>query len=154
MAETDRDLVLTRMVPAAPRLLFRAWTEADLLKRWFAPAPYTVPEARLDPRPGGVSHVVMQGPDGTSFPNRGVYLEVVPDARIVLTDAYVDAWEPSPKPFMTAIITFEPVEEGTRYTARVRHWSAEDREAHERMGFYQGWGLCADQLAALVAELR
>jgi uncharacterized protein YndB with AHSA1/START domain len=54
---------------------------------------------------------------------------------------------------MTVILTF--VDEGcrTRYTARVRHWTAEDRETHEKMGFHQGWGQCADQLAALVAKL-
>ncbi len=41
----------------------------------------------------------------------------------------------------------------TNYTARVRHWSVADREAREKMGFHQGWGQCADQLAALVAKL-
>jgi uncharacterized protein YndB with AHSA1/START domain len=41
----------------------------------------------------------------------------------------------------------------TRYTARVRHWTVADREAHEKMGFHGGWGLCTDQLAALVARL-
>jgi len=41
----------------------------------------------------------------------------------------------------------------TRYTARVRHWSVADREAHEKRGFHEGWGRCADQLAALVAKL-
>ncbi|HEX9558173.1 MAG TPA: polyketide cyclase, partial [Reyranella sp.] len=40
-----------------------------------------------------------------------------------------------------------------RYTARVRHWTVADREAHEKMGFHQGWGLCADQLTALVAKI-
>ena len=54
----------------------------------------------------------------------------------------------------TAIITFDDLGDGTtRYTARVQHWSAEDRDAHETMGFHAGWGQCADQLAALVATL-
>jgi uncharacterized protein YndB with AHSA1/START domain len=81
-----------------------------------------------------------------------VYLEVVPNRRLVFTDAFVSAWEPSQKPFMTVILTFEPEAGGTRYTARVRHWSVEDREAHEKMGFHQGWSQCADQLAAMVAR--
>jgi uncharacterized protein YndB with AHSA1/START domain len=54
---------------------------------------------------------------------------------------------------MTVILTFEDLGGKTRYTARVRHWTAADRETHEKMGFHQGWGLCADQLAALVARL-
>ncbi|HEX9184072.1 MAG TPA: SRPBCC domain-containing protein [Burkholderiales bacterium] len=41
----------------------------------------------------------------------------------------------------------------TRYTARARHWTKEDREAHEKMGFHQGWGIAADQLEALVAKI-
>ena len=149
----DRDLVLTRHIDAPPEKLFRAWTEPELLRQWFAPLPYTTPHAELDVRPGGASLVVMRAPDGKEFPNRGIYLEVVENERLVFTDAYVAAWEPSAKPFMTVILTFEPEGGGTRYTARVRHWTEEDRAAHEKMGFHEGWGLCADQLAALVAKL-
>ena len=104
-------------------------------------------------RPGGASLVVMRAPDGQEFPNRGVYLEVVPNRRLVFTDAFTAAWEPSQKPFMTVILTFEPADGQTRYTARVRHWTVADREAHEKMGFHQRWGQCADQLAALAARL-
>jgi uncharacterized protein YndB with AHSA1/START domain len=149
----DRELVLTRHIDAPREKLFRAWTEPELLKQWFAPLPYTTPHAELDVRPGGGNLVVMRAPDGREFPNRGVYLEVVENERLVITDAYVAAWEPSAKPFMTLILTFEPEGGGTRYTARVRHWSEEDRATHEKMGFHEGWGICADQLAALVARL-
>ncbi|RYB04707.1 SRPBCC family protein [Lichenibacterium ramalinae] len=150
----DRDLLLHRRVDAPPAALYRCWTEPDLLKRWFAPEPWTVPEAEVDLRVGGASRIVMRGPDGTHYPSRGVYLEVVPDARLVFTDAFVDAWTPAPKPFMTVILTFAPEEEGrTRYTVRVRHWSAADRERHESLGFHQGWGRCADQMARLAETL-
>ena len=155
---SDRELVLTRIIDAPREKLFRAWTDPELLKQWFAPLPYTTPHAELDVRPGGSSLIVMRGPDGNEFPNRGVYLEVVENERIVSTDAYTKAWEPSEKPFMTLILTFE--DEGgeaggrkTRYTARVRHWAVADREMHEKMGFHEGWGQCADQLATLVAKL-
>jgi uncharacterized protein YndB with AHSA1/START domain len=150
---TDRDLVLTRIIDAPPEKLFRAWTEPELLKQWFAPLPYTTPVAELDVRPGGAILVVMRGPDGIDTPNRGVYLEVVKNERLVSTDAYTRAWEPSPKPFMTLILTFERQGTKTKYTARVRHWTVADREEHEKMGFHEGWGICADQLAALVAKL-
>ncbi|HLY88070.1 MAG TPA: SRPBCC family protein [Acetobacteraceae bacterium] len=148
-----RDLVLTRLIAAPPEKLYRAWTDPALLKQWFAPLPYTTPEAELDVRPGGSNLVVMRGPDGGDIPCHGVYLEVVPNRRLVVTDAFVSAWEPSQKPFMTLVLTFEPEGEGTRYTARVRHWSVEDREAHEKMGFHQGWSLCADQLEALAGRI-
>jgi uncharacterized protein YndB with AHSA1/START domain len=150
---TERDLVLTRLIPAAPAALYRCWTEPDLIKRWFAPAPFVVSEAETELRPGGATRIVMRGPDGAEFPSAGIYLELVENARIVFTDAYVRAWEPSAKPFFTGIITFAPEGEVTRYTAQVRHWSAEDCAAHAAMGFHDGWGRCADQLAALAATL-
>jgi uncharacterized protein YndB with AHSA1/START domain len=150
---SDRELVLARMIDAPREKLFRAWTDPELLKQWFAPLPYTTPHAEMDVRPGGSSLIVMRGPDGNEFPNRGVYLEVVENERLVFTDAYTKAWEPSEKPFMTVILTFEDEGGKTRYTARVRHWNVADREMHEKMGFHEGWGQCADQLAALVAKL-
>lgn len=149
----DRELVLTRLIDAPREKLYRAWTEPALLKQWFAPKPYTTPVVELDVRPGGSAYFVMRGPDGQDMPNRGVYLEVVPNERLVSTDAFTEAWQPSAKPFMTLIVTFEDEGGKTRYTARVRHWTVEDREAHEKMGFHEGWGICADQLTALVAKL-
>ena len=150
---SDRELVLTRIINAPREKVFRAWTDPQLLKQWFAPAPWTTPVAELDVRPGGANLIVMRGPDGNEFPNRGVYLEVVKNERLVFTDAYTKAWEPSDKPFMTVILTFEDEGGKTRYTARVRHWTVADRETHEKMGFRAGWGQCADQLTALVAKL-
>jgi uncharacterized protein YndB with AHSA1/START domain len=146
----DRELVLTRLINAPRAKVYRAWTDPALLKQWFAPKPYTTP---IDVRPGGSAYFVMRGPDGKDLPNRGVYLEVVPNEKLVSTDAYVAAWEPSEKPFMTLILTFEDEGGKTRYTARVRHWTVADREAHEKMGFHEGWGLCTDQLEALVAKI-
>ena len=54
---------------------------------------------------------------------------------------------------MTMILTFEDAGSGqTKYTARVKHWTMEDREAHEQMGFHQGWAICAEQLAEVVGQ--
>ena len=149
----DRELVLTRLIDAPPDKLFRAWTDPALLVQWFAPLPWTTASAELDVRPGGASLVVMRSPDGTEFPHRGVYLEVVPKRRLVFTDAYTAAWEPASKPFVTVILTFEPEAGQTRYTARARHWTVADRETHEKMGFHQGWSQTTDQLTALVTRL-
>lgn len=149
----DRELVLTRIIDAPREKLFRAWTDPQLLKQWFVPRPWTIASAEVDVRPGGSSLIVMRDPEGNDHPNRGVYLEVVENERLVFTDAYTRAWEPSEKPFFTGIITFEDEGGKTRYTARARHWTAADREVHEKMGFHEGWGQCADQLAALVAKI-
>jgi uncharacterized protein YndB with AHSA1/START domain len=150
---TGRELSLTRIIDAPREKVFRAWTDPELLKQWFAPAPWTTPRAELDVRSGGSNFIVMRGPAGQEFPNRGVYLEVVKNERLVFTDAYSAACEPAEKPFMTVILTFEDLGGKTRYTARVQHWTVADRETHEKMGFHAGWGQCADQLTALVATI-
>lgn len=142
----ENELVLTRLIDAPRAKLYRAWTDPELLKQWFAPLPYTTPHAETDVRPGGSSLIVMRGPEGPDMPNRGVYLEVVPNEKLVFTDAYTEAWVPSEKPFMTVTLTFENEDGKTRYTARVRHWTKADTETHEKMGFHVGWGICADQL--------
>lgn len=149
----QRELVLTRILNVPREKLFRAWTEPELLKPWFAPKPWITSKAELDVRPGGASLIVMRSPEGQEFPNRGVYLEVVKNQKLVFTDAFVRAWEPSEKAYIVGIITFEDHDGGTKYTARVQHWSVADRDSHEQMGFHYGWGLATDQLAAFAATL-
>ncbi|MEI5678003.1 MULTISPECIES: SRPBCC family protein [unclassified Mesorhizobium] len=149
----DRELVLTRLIDAPREKVFKAWTDAELLKQWFAPLPWTTPVVEVDVRPGGSSMFVMRDPDGNDYPNKGVYLEVVENEKLVFTDAFTEAWLPSEKPFFTGVLTFEDEGGKTRYTARARHWTKEDRDAHEKMGFHEGWGQCADQLEALVKKI-
>jgi len=149
----NHELTLTRLIDAPRAKLFRCYREPELLKHWFAPKPYTVPIAELDFRAGGASRIVMRSPEGQDIPCPGTYLEIIPDRKLVFTDAYLGDWEPSGKPFMTAIITFDDENGQTRYTARARHWSEDDKTTHEQMGFHQGWGICADQLAALAKSL-
>ena len=69
------------------------------------------------------------------------------------TDAFTDAWVPSEKPFFVAEVTFEDEGSGTRYRAVARHWTAEARDEHEKMGFREGWHAAADQLEALARTL-
>ena len=145
-----RDLILTRTFNTSREKIFNAWTEPALLKQWFAPLPWTTSKVETDVRIGGGSLIVMRSPEGKDYPGHGVYLEVVKNQRLVFTDAFTKAWEPSDKPFMVVALTFEAEGEKTHYTARVQHWSTADREAHEKMGFHQGWVTCAEQLAALV----
>jgi uncharacterized protein YndB with AHSA1/START domain len=146
----DRELALERPFSSAPERLFEARTEPRLLAKWFAPKPWSVADARRDLRIGSSSRIVMRSPDGAEFPNTGVYLEIEPGRRLVVTDAYLDAWTPSRQPFMTLVLDFLPHAGGTLNRARVLHWSAADREKHEAMGFHEGWPICTERLAALV----
>ncbi|HEX6956343.1 MAG TPA: SRPBCC family protein [Ferrovibrio sp.] len=151
---SERELTLTRIIDAPRETVFRAWSDPELMQQWFAPKPYKAIRVEVDQRPGGASLIVMQGPDGVEIPCPGIYPEVVPNERLVFTDAYNKAWEPAAKPFMTAIVTFEAAGAGkTRYHVRCLHWTAEDCAAHEQMGFHAGWAQCAEQLAELVARI-
>jgi uncharacterized protein YndB with AHSA1/START domain len=69
-----------------------------------------------------------------------------------LSSPMLKAWEPSAKPFMTLILTFEDQGGRTGYSACVRHWTVADRETHEKMGFHEGWGRRTYQLEALVTK--
>jgi uncharacterized protein YndB with AHSA1/START domain len=151
---SSRELMLTRLINAPPAMVYRAWTDPALLKEWFTPRPWTVARVEVDVRPGGSSLVVMRSPEGQEFPNPGVYLEVVPDKKLVFTDAYTSAWQPSDKPFMTGILTFENESGKTRYTAVVKHWTDADYQQHVQMGFDEGWGKATDQMEALLAKLK
>lgn len=149
----EHELVITRLMDVSKEKLFRCWTEPELLKQWFAPKPFTVPTVEQDLRPGGASTIVMRGPDGTEFPNPGVYLEIVPNRKLVFTDAFSAGWVPAGEPFMVAQVTFDDENGKTRYTARAMHWNAAAKAKHEQMGFHQGWSICADQLEALAKTL-
>jgi uncharacterized protein YndB with AHSA1/START domain len=151
---TDKELVLTRVIDVPREKLWRCWTEPKLIVQWFTPPPWKTISAEVDVRPGGSSTVMMKGPEGQEMPHRGVYLEVVKNEKLVFTDAYTTAWEPAAKAFFTAILTFEDAGAGkTKYTARAVHWTQEDCEAHDKMGFHQGWGIATDQMTALAKTL-
>jgi uncharacterized protein YndB with AHSA1/START domain len=147
---SEHELVLARLIDAPRERVWAAWTKPDLLKQWFSPAPWTTPVAEIDLRVGGGNFVTMRDTEGNDYPNRGQYLEVLADERLVFTDAYVGNWVPSGvKPFMTVVLTFEDEGGKTRYTARAINWTVEDREVHEKMGFHEGWALCTEQLEAV-----
>lgn len=149
-----RELSLTREIDAPPALVYKAWTEH--LAEWFAPKPMITRLIDVDVRAGGRFQFTMTDPNsGAEYPCDGVFLEVVPNRRIVSTDAFKPGWQPSDKAFMVAVTTFDDLGNGkTLYTARARHWTDEDLKAHEEMGFHQGWGQVADQLVELVRQLK
>ena len=136
------DLVLERVVDVPRELVWAAWTRPEHLSKWFTPAPWTVADCEIDLRPGGIFRTVMRSPEGKEFPNIGCYLEVVPNERLVWTDALLPGYRPAENPFMTAIITLESQGKGTRYTAD-RHpprrgWTKEARGHGLLPGLGQG----------------
>jgi uncharacterized protein YndB with AHSA1/START domain len=142
------DLVVERVVDVPRELVWEAWTKPEHIIHWFAPKPWTTTDCEIDLRPGGILRFTMRSPEGKDFPNVGCILEVVPQERLVWTDALLPGFRPSEKPFFTAVISLEKVGKGTRYTATAIHRDPAGRKQHEDMGFHQGWGQCLDQLVA------
>lgn len=150
----ERELAIARRIQAPAQALYRCWTEPELITQWFAPRPLTTEVLEMDVRPGGVQRLVMREPGGTEHPAGGVYLEVTPGRRLVFTDAFTEAWVPSANPMFTGDISFEDEGDGwSLYTARARHWTAEAAKAHAEMGFTEGWGICAAQMAEVARAL-
>ena len=150
LLETDPrlDLVLERIVDVPVELVWAAWTQPEHIKKWFTPAPWTTTDCEIDLRPGGIFRTTMRSPEGKDFPNSGCFLEVIPNRRLVFTDALLPGYRPSAKPFFTGIISLEPHGNGTRYTATAIHMDEATRKQHEEMGFHSGWGKALDQLVA------
>ena len=148
------DLVLERVIDASPDRIFKAYTDPRILPQWFSPKPWSITDAVIEPCVGGRFNFTMHGPNGEVFPNSGVFLEVVPNRRLITTDALTPDWKPSGQPFMVARIEMEPTADGkTKYKATASHWNAETMKQHEQMGFHEGWGTVADQLGELLKTL-
>ncbi len=153
------DLMLERVLDAPRDLVWKAWTSPEHLKRWWAPKPYQTPECEMDLRPGGVFYTRMTGPDGFDSAGAGCFLEVIAGEKIVWTNALGPGYRPVDPtdcggfPF-TAIVTLEETADGkTRYRAVAMHRNTADRDSHEKMGFHEGWGTCADQLGEVAVGL-
>jgi len=160
--DSKLDLSFTRVVDVPRSLVWRAWTEPELLKPWFCPLPWKTIACAIDLRPGGVFRTTMQSPEGLEFPNEGCYLEVVPNEKLVWTNALLAGYRPS-KPtatcgsddaefLFTATVELADHAQGTRYTATVIHADEAGCKQHAAMGFEGGWGTALDQLVTMIKK--
>lgn len=140
------ELSVTRFIAAKPD---RVWdTMVNRTEEWWCPKPWRAEIDEQERRPLGAYNMTFYGPDGEQSPQNGIYLAYDEGRRFVTTDAFTADFQPS-GPFMIGIWEIEPEGDGTRYTARARHWDEATCKQHEDMGFAEGWGVCADQLKAL-----
>lgn len=148
------DLSFTRTLAVPRSLVWECWTRPEHIPHFFVPAPHKVTAVDIDLRVGGRFNTVFNA-DGNEMDNKGVYLDVVPEEKLVFTDAYTEGWKPAPEPFMTAILLLADAPGGgTTYTAIARHRNPDTRKTHEDMGFHDGWGTVATQLEAYAKGLQ
>jgi len=150
------DLILERVVDVPRELVWKAWTQAEHVKKWFVPRPWSIAACEIDLRPGGAFRTVMRSPEGQEHDNVGCYLEIVENQRLVWTSALAPGFRPVTAPdngpglLFTATILLETAGGKTKYTAIAAHADESARNTHADMGFADGWGKCLDQLVECI----
>jgi uncharacterized protein YndB with AHSA1/START domain len=153
--DPELDLEFERVVDVPPELVWDAWTRPEHITHWFCPKPWQTTHAEVDLRPGGLFRTIMRGPEGQEMDNRGCWLDIVQNRRLVFTSAMVEGFRPQTGPlFMpfTAQVLMQPEGAGTRYRAIVAHRAADERKQHAEMGFPHGWIVALEQLVAYMKD--
>ena len=146
----DRELVLTRLLNAPRELVYEVWTNPDHLIKWWGPNGFTNTFKEINITPGGVWTFIMHGPDGTDYPNKVVFTEVVKPERLVYTHG---DGENASRNF-NVTVTFEAQGEKTLLTMRTVFASAEElRKVVEQYGAIEGGNQTLNRLEALLATM-
>jgi uncharacterized protein YndB with AHSA1/START domain len=148
-----RPLVVSRVFPASRALVFRAWTSADHVQRWFCPAGYTVPAATVEFRVGGAFDICMRSPTGQQHWTRGHYAEIVPHSRLVI-DMNVSGQENTPLFHAHTVVTFADEAGGTRLTVTQSYTLSDPSAAMMIQGASQGWQQTLDRLEGEVSRIQ
>jgi len=146
----EREITLTRVFNAPRALVFKAWTDAKELAQWWGPKGFTNPVCELDARVGGAIRIHMRSPDGSVYPMRGEFREIVPPERIVFTNIAVDAAD---NPIIEGLTTVTFAERGgkTTMTLHTRGRAVVDYAVGYLQGMEMGWTRSIDKLEALLA---
>jgi len=158
------DLSIRRVIDAPRALIWKAWTDPEHVKNWWAPKPWSTVACEIDLCPGGMFRTVMRSPEGRDYPHVGCLLELVENEKLVMTSALAPGYRPAPDPVagvdlecahipFTAILTLEEHAGKTAYSVLVLHKDEAGRKRHEEMGFHEGWNMALDQLIEVVQGL-
>lgn len=157
--DTPLDIVVTRTFPVPPAEVWRAWSEPELVKRWWGPAGFTCPFAQMDLREGGVSLVAMRDPAGNDMYSTWAYTRVTPHEYFEyifnLADAEGNKLDPVALGFPPDFpvdarhdVRFRPLENGGTEMV-MTEYGYTNRELYEisKAGLEQ----CLDKMAAIFA---
>jgi len=148
----DREIVITRLIDAPRELVFTAWTNPDHVAHWWGPKGFTTTIHEMDLRPGGVWRLVMHGPDGTDYPNKIIFVEVVKPERLVYTNSGGKKGGPSAQ--FQNTVTFEEQGGKTKLTMRMVFSSPEELEHVVKVyGAIEGGKQTLERLEEYLAKL-
>ncbi|RED63178.1 SRPBCC domain-containing protein [Cohnella lupini] len=157
----DKELYLERTFNAPRALVFKAFSEAEHLKRWWGPKGWTLPVCNIDFRPGGLWHFCMKCTDesqeyfGYESWGLGEYLEIVEPERIVYVDSFSDPEGNITEgmPQTTVTMTFVEEDGKTKLISQSRYESAEALKTVLDMGMLQGITETWNNLDVLLEQL-
>ena len=146
-------LRLSRTLHARPETVFKAWSTAEHVSRWFAPETFTIPEARVEMRVGGPFELVMRSPAGEAHRLRGSFVEVAPPRRLVIDMVIEDASGHGLFRAFTEVDLSEALG-GTRMDVVQTYTLLDPDKAWMVEGAPQGWGSTLDKLEAEVVAMQ
>jgi uncharacterized protein YndB with AHSA1/START domain len=139
---SDREIVMTRAFDAPRDLVFKAYTDPNVVPQWWGQRDSTTIVDKMDVRPGGLWRFVQQAPDGSELGFRGEYREIVPPERLV----YTFEFEGMPGHILVETITFEEQDGTTTLTSTSVFDSVEDRDGMLSSGMEEGAAESLDRL--------
>lgn len=145
----EDQILIVREFDAPRALVYRAWTEPELVKRWFGGNHGEVTEAEIDLRVGGRWRYVTSAGEGLEAAFHGEYREIVPGERIVSTEVY----EGAPDAASLNTMTLTESEGRTTMTVLVQHQSRANRDAVLEAGIEAGLNAALEKLEQVVASL-
>lgn len=139
VVRADRpEFILKRVFNAPRELVYKIWTDPHYVKQWWGVEGSSIVLCELDVRPGGRFRIDMQARDGTIYVNRGVYVDVIVNQRIVSRYERDTNATPGNIPAGVHIVTFDDVDGKTLVTLTSRFEKNEDRDLMVRFGVIEG----------------
>jgi uncharacterized protein YndB with AHSA1/START domain len=135
---SELTLRITRVLPAARPVAFRAFSAADELAKWWGPEGFTVPTLRFDPRVGDSYRIEMQPPNGDPFYVNGEFREVDPLDRL----AFTFAWEPPDSDDVENLVelSFRDLGDATEIALTQGPFKTDARRELHRNGWTESFG--------------
>jgi uncharacterized protein YndB with AHSA1/START domain len=146
----DTQILITREFDAPAHLVYRAWTEPELVRRWWSGDRGEMTSAEIDLRVGGTWRFVMTASAGFEVAFHGEYQEIVPAERIVSTEVF----EGMPDAAALSTTTFSEGNGRTELRILVQHSSQEHRDAHINSGMEDGMQESLARMEQVARSLR
>ncbi len=150
---TDTQILITREFDAPKHLVYRAWTEPELIQRWWSGERGEVTKVEIDVRVGGTWRYVMIGNEGDEVAFHGEFREIVPNERIVNTEIYEGVPDPGDD---APVVTTAFTESGghTTLTQLTECGSKDVRDMIIESGMETGMQEAMDKLEQVAISLR